>query len=227
VALYFALARLGSRLTILLTQTLAAPIGALAEWLWLGTRLSPAELACGAGILAGVALALVPSDNPHVAKGSLGRGLGWGVLAASGQALGAVLSRKAFELSLASGVRIDGGTAAFQRILGGLAVGWAAWLLWRDRPGERVASSGAPLGRWRLTALLVAVALFGPVVGVACYQGALASAPSGVVLPVVALCPVVIIPFSARFEGDRPRARSLWGAALAVASAIALAAVRR
>jgi len=65
------------------------------------------------------------------------------------------------------------------------------------------------------------------VVGVACYQWALASAPSGVVLPVVALCPVVIIPFSARFEGDRPKARSLWGAGLAVASAIALAAVRR
>jgi drug/metabolite transporter (DMT)-like permease len=231
VALYFALARLGSRLTILLTQTLAAPIGALVEWLWLGTTLSAAELACGAGVLGGVALALVPSDNPHVAPGSLRRGLGWGVLAAMGQGLGAVLSRKAFDLSMAGGVRIDGATAAFQRILGGLAVGWLAWLLWSSRPGERrpaaAAPSAAPLRGWRLMALLLAVALFGPVVGVACYQWALASAPSGVVLPVVALCPVVIIPFSARFEGDRPKARSLWGAGLAVASAIALAAVRR
>jgi len=236
IALYFALARLGSRLTILLTQTLAAPIGALVEWLWLGTTLSAAELACGAGVLGGVALALVPSDNPHVAQGSLRRGLGWGVLAATGQALGAVLSRKAFELSLAGGVRIDGPTAAFQRILGGLVVGLLAWLLWRAGAGRGVASStapsaasstAAPLRGWRLAGLLLAVALFGPVIGVACYQAALASAPSGVVLPIVALCPVVIIPFSARFEGDRPKARSLWGAGLAVASAIALAAVRR
>jgi drug/metabolite transporter (DMT)-like permease len=230
IALYFALARLGSRLTILLTQTLAAPIGALVEWLWLGTTLSAAELACGAGVLGGVALALVPSDNPHVARGSLWRGLGWGVLAGTGQALGAVLSRKAFELSLAGGVRIDGPTAAFQRILGGLAIGLLAWLLWRHRVGQRPVAAPAaagPLRGWRLAALLLAVALFGPVVGVACYQAALATAPSGVVLPIVALCPVVIIPFSARFEGDRPRARSLWGALLAVASAIALAAVRR
>jgi drug/metabolite transporter (DMT)-like permease len=76
-------------------------------------------------------------------------------------------------------------------------------------------------------ALVAAVVLLGPVIGVACYQFALSTAPSGVVLPIVALSPVVIIPFSARFEGDRPKARSLAGAALAVASAIALAMVRR
>lgn len=234
LGLYFALSTLGSRLTVLMTQTLAAPIGALVEWLWLGTSLAPAELACGAGVLGGVALALVPSDNPHVAPGNLRRGLAWGLLAASGQGVGAVVSRRAFELSAAGGLRVDGLTAAFQRILGGLVVGLLAWVLSRARVGKDVAAGAldaprrrAPLPAGRLAALVLAVVLLGPVVGVACYQAALSSAPSGVVLPIVALCPVVIIPFSARFEGDRPALRSLVGAALAVASAIALAMVRR
>jgi drug/metabolite transporter (DMT)-like permease len=42
LALYEALPRIGTRLTLLLMQCLAAPIGALIEWLWLGTTLSVA-----------------------------------------------------------------------------------------------------------------------------------------------------------------------------------------
>ena len=37
VALFQALPRLGARLSLLLIQCLTAPIGALIEWLWLGT----------------------------------------------------------------------------------------------------------------------------------------------------------------------------------------------
>src|SRR4051812_3827661 len=40
IPLYQALPRLGSRLSILIVHCLAAPTAALAEWLWLGTRLS-------------------------------------------------------------------------------------------------------------------------------------------------------------------------------------------
>ena len=40
LGVYGALPFLGSRLTVLMTQCLAAPIAALTEWLWLGTRLS-------------------------------------------------------------------------------------------------------------------------------------------------------------------------------------------
>jgi drug/metabolite transporter (DMT)-like permease len=69
-------------------------------------------------------------------------------------------------------------------------------------------------------------ALFGPVVGVACYQWALATAPSGIVLPIVALCPVVILPLSYFWEGDRPHPRSYVGGAVAVACAIGLALAR-
>src|SRR5580700_712820 len=42
MALFGALPRIGPRLAILITQCLAAPIAATVEWLWLGTRVSPA-----------------------------------------------------------------------------------------------------------------------------------------------------------------------------------------
>jgi drug/metabolite transporter (DMT)-like permease len=228
IALYFALARLGSRLTILLTLCLAAPIGALAEWWWLGTRLSGGELVLGAVVLAGVALALLPRDNPHVARGQLLPGLIYGTLAAAGQGLGAAISRKAYDVSLAAGLEIDGGTAAYQRIVGGVVIAVIAWLLLRTRPEERSAAVlGPALREPRFVGTLAATALLGPVIGVACFQWALATTPSGVVLPVVALTPIVIVPFSRWLEGDRPGPRSLLGGAVAVAAAIALAVLRR
>ncbi|MFT3830925.1 MAG: DMT family transporter [Opitutaceae bacterium] len=227
ITLYFALARIGSRLTILLTQCLAAPFAILIEWLWLGTTLSAPQLLLAGGVLAGVSVALLPRDNPHLPRATLWSGVAFGTLAALGQGLGAVISRRAFELSLASGVRIDGGTAAFQRILGGLACGAIAWWLLRVRADERrwpTLAAALPERRFQLT--LLAAALCGPVLGVGCYQWALATAPSGLVLPIVALCPIAIIPFSWWLEGDRPKSRSIIGGAVAVACAIALARLR-
>src|SRR5436190_3842140 len=60
MALFGALPRIGPRLAILLTQCLAAPIAAVAEWTWLGTTLRPVDLACAGVILGGVAIALAP-----------------------------------------------------------------------------------------------------------------------------------------------------------------------
>ena len=73
---------------------------------------------------------------------------------------------------------------------------------------------------------IVAHTLTGPVVGVSCYQWALKSAPTGIVLPIVATTPVVIIPFSLLFEKERPSARSLVGGIIAVLGAAALAMIR-
>lgn len=227
IALYFALPRIGSRLTLLLTQCLAAPLAALAEWLWLGTAIPPGELIAGAGVLAGVSLALVPNDNHRRPGGAFWSGIGFGAVAALGQALGAVVSRHAYGLSLASGVRIDGGTAAFQRILGGVVCSGLAWWFWRNRADERDwPALRGQLRQGRFQGILLASALFGPVVGVGCYQWALATAPSGVVLPIVALCPIAVIPLSWWFEGDRPKGRALLGGIVAVLFAVALARLR-
>jgi drug/metabolite transporter (DMT)-like permease len=97
-------------------------------------------------------------------------------------------------------------------------------MLLRSRPDEKPASAiYGVLNDTRLTSLLLMTALFGPVVGVAFFQWALSTAPSGLVLPIVALTPIVIIPVSYWLEGDRPKPRSIIGGVIAVAAAIALA----
>src|SRR5258708_4736541 len=109
IALFGALTRIGPRLSILLTQCLAAPIAAAVEWAWLGTRLHPAELGCAAIILAGVALALAPDHGWEGERKVFWVGVLFGVGSALGQSLGAVLSRKAYGVEELAGFQIDGG----------------------------------------------------------------------------------------------------------------------
>src|SRR4029077_16905521 len=120
MALYQALPRLRPRLTILMVHCLAAPFAALTEWLWMGTALSFAQISWALVILAGVAIALAPSEHLHIPRNVLLVGIALGLVAAGGQAGGAVVSRKAYVIVKANGLSIDGLTAAYQRILGGL-----------------------------------------------------------------------------------------------------------
>ena len=224
LAMYATLPRLGPRLTSLMVQCLAAPFAALIEWLWLGTRLDGVQLGCGAAILVGVGLAVAPEKRvgepsalANATRPGHRLGLLTGGLAAFGQAGGAVLSRKAHALSAAGGFPVDGGTAAFQRILGGLLVVTVAFALSRQRP-----ATFTP--RWQQASpWIVANALIGAVVGVSLYQRALASTPSAVVLPIVSLTPLIVVPFAFFIEHERPTARSLIGGVLAVVSAAILA----
>ena len=112
LALYEALPRLGSRLTLLLMQCLAAPIGTLIEWVWLGTTLTGAQIVAGLIILTGVAVALAPKNHVHLDRRRRVGGTIFGVLAAIGQGGGAVLSRKAFLVTAQAGQGIDGGLRA-------------------------------------------------------------------------------------------------------------------
>ncbi len=220
LALYEALPRIGSRLTLLLMQCLAAPIAALVEWLWLGTTLSAAQCLAGLVILVGVGVALAPGMHFHLDRKYLFSGTVFGVLAAIGQGGGAVLSRKAFLVAAQAGQNIDGGTAAYQRILGGIGVA-AFYFLWVR--GRQVPVAGRI--DWRKAWPWVIVnTLGGPVLGVGCYQWALSTTPSGIVLPIVATLPLAVIPFTWRLEGDRPGVRSVIGGAIAVAGVIALTA---
>jgi drug/metabolite transporter (DMT)-like permease len=223
LAFYEALPRLGSRLTLLLAQCLAAPIGALVEWLWLGTTLSPKQLIAGVVILAGVAVALAPRNHLHLDRRHLFSGTIFGVLAAIGQGGGAVLSRKAFFVTAQAGLSIDGGTAAYQRIIGGIGVAAIYFaVLWTR------GSHAGGVGRleWRKSPLwVIANTLGGPVLGVSCYQWALSTTPSGIVLPIVATLPLAVVPFAYRLEGDRPGWQSVIGGGIAVAGVIALTLV--
>lgn len=220
-ALFQALPRIGSRLSVLIVLCVSSPIAAAMEWAWLGTTLRLVEIGCGLLILIGVAAALTPSGEAQ--RANRGAGLLFGFLAAVCQALGAVLSRKAFALAQHAGENIDGITAAYQRILGGVIV--TALLLWMVK--TRSADSVPLPDRWRKSWPWVLLnGLTGPALGVSCYQWALKSAPTGIVLPIVAITPIVIIPFSRYIEGERPTLRSLLGGGVAVAGAVLLALVR-
>lgn len=223
MALFGALPRIGPRLAILLTQCLAAPVAAFAEWLWLGTQLRLIDLACAGIILAGVTVALAPDRGTTVARAGFWLGVLFGVGSALGQAFGAVISRKANDVDVLAGFSVDGGTAAYQRALGGVALTWIAALLlrsWRRREPD----SGP---RWREGLPLVAAnALAGPTIGVGCYQWALQSTPSGIVLPIVATSPLVTMLLAWWLDGLRPTRRAVCGGLLAVAGAVALKVVQ-
>ena len=231
LASFNALPVLGSRLSILMGQCLAVPIAVIAERFWLGTRLTGGQFLWGAVILFGVALALMPTRRspPRIRIRPIG--FLWGFLSAAGQGLGAVVSRRACEAAAAAGETIDGMTAAYQRIIGGLVITAAFFgiraLLTRNPPAAEAGEEGAPHHLSpRGIFWIAANSLCGAVIGVSCYQWALASTPSGIVLPIVATTPLVIIPFSYLLEGDRPSPRSLAGGAIAVVGAAALALVR-
>ncbi|MDI1320532.1 MAG: DMT family transporter [bacterium] len=228
LGVYAALPLLGSRLTVLMTQCLAAPIAALGEWLWLGTRLTAAQALWGTVIIGGVVLALMPSKSspPRVRVRPLG--FLFGLLAAAGQGFGALVSRKGVEAATAAGEAAHnasfGLNAAYHRILAGL-VFTALWFLALHLLGRRPARPAAaadPATKRRAWFWLMANGLVGPVLGVGCYQWALATTPSGIVLPIAATTPLIAIPITYLLEGERPSKRSLLGGAIAVAGAVAL-----
>lgn len=261
IAVFAALPLLGARLTVVMTQCLAAPVAALAEWWWLGTVLTPAQIGCSAVILSGVALALAPSraHPPRVPVKLIG--VVFGVLSAFGQGLGAVLSRKAYELTNTAGDTIDGMTSTYLRILGGLLITLLYFALQhlytqKRNSGLVISSSGSsapvfsptPLSRptekeentthkrddvsprsesmfrrWRWA---LVNGICGPVIGVSCYQWALSTTASGIVLPIVATTPIVVVPLAYWLDGDRPTRRSLIGGVIAVAGAVCLSVVK-
>jgi drug/metabolite transporter (DMT)-like permease len=216
VAMFQSLPRLGSNLSTLIVQCGSAVVAAAVEWQWLGTRLSPAQLACAALTLTGITIGLLPRSLPRVSPADWATGIAWALLSALGQGVGAVISRKAFATAAAFNEVVDPGTAAYQRALGGLLVAAIVVLLFvrRNTPATPPAGRAWP---W-----VTANALTGPVLGVACFQWALRTTPAGIVQPIVAAAPLLTIPFAAWLEGSRPRGTYYFGAALAVAGVAGL-----
>lgn len=225
-AIFLALPRLGAQLTSLLVHCLGAPIAAVTEWLWLGTPLGFNEIGAGLLILGGMAVALYPGTPSAGRVGALPRpgawALGLGVIAAAGQAWGAVLSRHGQLLSRDAGFPIDGLSVSYQRILAGVAFTLVWWLSQRGQSSAKPADNG-PLNLRRAWPWVILNALCGPSLGVACYQWALLEQKTGVVVAIAALTPLAVIPFAWWLDRERPTPRSVGGGVLAVAGAVWLA----
>ena len=223
VAMFGALGRIGPRLTMLLTHCLAAPLAAITEWLWLGTRLGWAEIACALVILGGVALALAPDRGVKIPSRAFWIGVLCGLGSAAGQGFGSVLSRKASAFyppthGITEGI-IGGATAAYERIVPGILVALVFFLLAR-----RTAENREPRAWPRAWPWIIGNALAGPSIGVAIYQWGVATTPTGILMPIVATVPVLTQFLAWKIEGHHPTRRTVLGGIIAVAGVIALAA---
>jgi len=248
LALYQALPRLGPRLASLLIQCLTAPCGALIEWLWLGTTLSGRQLLCGAVILAGVGVALAPGEHLRLRPRTLIAGTLFALLAALGGAGGAVLSRKAYVIVHASQQPIDPFNAGFQRLGGGLLLAGICLLIVKRHEVRALLSNtgirgraasiskeaccgqsselrlGSAMTKWRrVWPWVLGNGLAGQTLGVSAMQWALETTPTGIVLAIIAVTPLVVIPFANLTEGERPTLHSVVGGLIAVGGVVALA----
>ena len=223
LSMFQAYPRIGARRTIVLIQCLAAPFGALIEWLWLHHSPTPAQAFYGLVILAGVAIALIPAKKDAQPTQGLVTGTLFGILAGFCQGSSAVISRKAYAVSEAAGhpfhTVTDGINAAYQRILGGILVSvfFFGYLRLAHKPDPDDKRNWRKGLKW-----VAANAMVGPAFGVSCYQWALMKYSTSVVLPIVATTPLAVMPLAHYLEGDRITWRTLLGGVLAVGGVIGL-----
>lgn len=234
VAMFQALPRIGSRLCILLVHCLATPTAAVTEYFWLGSTLSATQILCIIISLFGVAFAVAPAPGSTPRSPGYGLGVFFGLLAMFGQSFGAVLSRKASQVASLAGHPLNGIDAAYQRAWGGVLISLGVFAVYQmqrrraiatpahDAPADTATSNSTSPSRSRVRLWVLANTLAGPVIGVSCYQWALATERTGVVLPIVALTPLVIIPFAHWLEGERTTVREVVGGIIAVGGVAAL-----
>jgi len=245
LALFQSYPRLGARRAVVMSLCLAAPMATLIEWAWLGHAPTLAQAGYAVLILTGVGLALLPhsprgigspepgslpatviprgedSDEPthHLQAGIL-----FGLVAAFGQGFGAVLSRKAYAVAAEQGQVFagmsDGLNAAYQRMLGGIFVSalFLGYLRLAHKPDDTRPDNWRKA--WRI---LIFNSLCGPTFGVTCFQWALMTTPTHIVMPIVATTPLAVIPLAHYFDGDRVTKRAIFGGVLAVSGVIGLA----
>ncbi len=219
VALYLAFARIGSRLTLLLNFCLAIVFGTVGDWVWLGDRIGLDDALFISVIMVGLALALLGAKPRMLQRtGSFGAGIIAGILAAFGQGFGATISRHAQKIANESDLVISGISQAFQRVVPGMLIGGIAlFVVMKRRPQITRARISRTAFFW-----MAGAAFFGPVAGVSCFQWALEETQSGIVLAISATAPLVIIPFAAVFEKDRPTPAAITGAVIAVSGVVGL-----
>ena len=124
------------------------------------------------------------------------------------------------------GFQVDGGTAAFQRLTGGLFVAGVFLLIVKQQTREAPRFTSVKEKWRRAWPWVTSNAFAGQTLGTSFFQIALKHAPTGIVLPIIATTPLVVIPFARWMEDERPSRRSLIGGVIAVLGVIGLVLVK-
>jgi drug/metabolite transporter (DMT)-like permease len=197
---------IGARLGTLLLS-LAPIFGSIIAWAFFGERLTPLQITGIVLALAGIGWVVMSHQEPdNTPQGHTRLGVIFGILGALGQAVGLVLAKQGmtegFPPFQANAIRM---LAATIFIL--------AWMLIQRQLGATVAAVRAqPKSIW----LLVFGALMGPVLGVSASLLAVQHAEVGVASTLMALPPVIILPFSYFALKEKVGWQALLGTLLAI-----------
>jgi drug/metabolite transporter (DMT)-like permease len=204
-AYFKAINGLGARRALLM-ESLAPPLAALLALMFLGERLS--AIAWMGIFLTILGVAWVISERVPVVDGAnpdVGRGIVWGLLAALGQASGAVMSRGAL-----ANTDVDPLWSGLLRIVAGVIV--LVWLVgWRGQVRVKL----RPLRSRQLLPVVTLAAFLGTYLGIWLQQISFKYTPAGIAQALLATSPLFVLPIAAMM-GDRITWRTVLGVLVAI-----------
>ena len=216
IALFFALSKIGSRLTILINFCTATVIGAFADIIFLKESMKLTTWLFIFLILTGLTLAFFPDKKQNHSHKKLKLGIIAAFIAGLGQGFGATTSRIAERIALHDDILITGISQAFQRVFAGmvfLALIHSVKIFFY----KKTKTQSSRVIHW-----LIFAALFGPVCGVACFQESLRTMTSGESMAIVSTSPLILIPLAYIFEKDVPGKKSVAATFLAIIGIIGI-----
>ncbi|HEY9656721.1 MAG TPA: DMT family transporter [Crinalium sp.] len=208
-AYFEALNCLGARRTLAL-ESIAPPLAAVMALVFLQERLTVGAWLGIALTIVGVAWVVVERTTEAATQRQLWRGTGFGLLAALGQASGAVLSRAAL-----AGTTIDPLWSAFIRLVaGGLVL--LLWLLVQQRSAQTLNQDLKLLRSPRFLLILTGTAFASTYLAIWLQQISLKYTATGIAQALSATSPLFVIPLAIAI-GEKVSPRAIVGVLLALA----------
>jgi len=217
IALFLALSKIGSRLTILINFCTATIIGAFADIIFLKESMKLTTWLFILLILTGLTLAFFPNKKQKHNYKKLNLGIIAAFIAGLGQGFGATTSRIAERIALNEDISISGISQAFQRVFAGMVFLAVIYSVKRIFSHKKTQIQSTRLIHW-----IIFAALFGPVCGVACFQESLRTMTSGETMAIVSTSPLILIPLAYIFEKDVPSKKSVAATFLAIIGIIGI-----